>query len=112
MSLISMKSIPCGVRVLDQDNTEVIFTVPNDMVRPMKLFMESFMELFAGVAWKVKTDEKLIHIRNEENSKKAVSEFDKYSSYVISTYQQNILLSMTPDESFKQTCRQAKVIYP
>lgn len=112
MSVLTIKDIPCTVTVVSHEMSEITFTLPNDMIRPMKYFMESFAELFAGIAWKVRIDRKTIDHNNVAQIEEARNEYDKYTADVQSVYQKHILSGMETDAAFKQTTREIKLQYP
>lgn len=112
MSVLTIKDVPCTVTVIDHEYSEITFTLPNNMIRPMKFFMESFAELFAGIAWKVKIDRHTIDHNSVAQIEVAQTEYEKYTNDVQSVYQKNVLSGMQPDAAFKQTTREIKLMYP
>lgn len=103
MKITEIQNIPTDVQILNDAYAIVSFTIPTDAIRPFMFMFQSLSGLMQNVAWKVKTNESLIHSRNEKQ-KSAIEERQvDYEKAVIETYKNYINQGNTPRESLSMT---------
>lgn len=103
MNIAKMNQIPCNVEVLNDAYSIVSFTIPTDCIRSFVLMFESLSSLMKNVQWKIKTDDKLIHSRNEKKQQAIDDRVNEYNSRTIETFKTYLNQGVDAREAFSLT---------